>query len=227
MNVDIVNLIETNPITKISGDYQSKLVEKVKKSFTNYEQQLFLSSFYCYLKYDSKNDFVIDLDNVWKWLEFSNKAHAKTVLTKNFLVNKDYKFLLTKSGEQSFDPQVGGTKKDTRGGHNKEIIMLNVDTFKRFCLKAGTIANGYYYFLYNNCDEDLICDFEEKHGKPLLYKNGVGQFDNENNLVKEFACKYDCIKELKMSDKTLAKCINNSISYNGYYYKEIGEKLVI
>ena len=50
MSVDIVNLIESNPITKLTGNYQSKLVEKVKNNFTNYEQQLFLASFYCYLK---------------------------------------------------------------------------------------------------------------------------------------------------------------------------------
>jgi len=129
MSVDIVNLIESNPITKFSGDYQSKLVEKVKKNFTNYEQQLFLSSFYCYLKYDTKKDFVIDLDNVWKWLDFGQKDSAKRVIEKNFLINNDYKI---------FGPQVGGAKKDNRGGHNKEIIMLNIETFKKFCLKAGT-----------------------------------------------------------------------------------------
>ena len=129
MSVDIVSLIETNPITKFSGDYQSKLVEKVKKTFTNYEQQLFLSSFYCYLKYDSKNDFVIDLDNVWKWLGFSQKIKAKQMLEKNFTTNKDYKFLLYHEVKQ--DGQ-------THGGHNKEIFMLNIETFKRFCLKAGT-----------------------------------------------------------------------------------------
>jgi hypothetical protein len=125
MSVDIVNLIESNPITKFSGDYQNKLVEKVKNNFTNYEQQLFLSSFYCYLKYDYKNDFVIDLDNVWQWLGFSQKDAAKRVVEKNFTINKDYKI---------FAPQVGGAKKDNRGGHNKEIIMLNIDTFKKFCL---------------------------------------------------------------------------------------------
>jgi len=94
-------------------------------------------------------------------------------------------------------------------------------------VKNGTITNGHYYILYNHCDEDLICEFEEKNGKPLLYKNGVGQFDTQSNLIKEFSCKYDCIKELKMSDKTLAKCINNQIIYNNFYYKELGEKLFI
>ena len=29
-------------------------------------------------------------------------------------------------------------KKEKRGGHNKETIMLNIETFKKFCLKAGT-----------------------------------------------------------------------------------------
>jgi hypothetical protein len=37
-------------------------------------------------------------------------------------------------------------------------------------VKNETISNGYYYFLYNNCDEILISSFEEKNGKPLLYK---------------------------------------------------------
>lgn len=92
-------------------------------------------------------------------------------------------------------------------------------------VKNGTITNGHYYILYTNCDEDLIDKFEEKNGTPLLYKNGVGQFDNQGNMTNEFACKYDCIKELKMSDKTLAKCLNNNIPYNNFYYKELGPKL--
>ena len=100
MSVDIVNLIESNPITKLSGDYQSKLIQKVKYTFTNYEQQLFLSSFYCYLKYDSKKDFVVDLDNIWQWLGFSQKIRSKELLEKNFTINKDYTFLLSQPGEQ-------------------------------------------------------------------------------------------------------------------------------
>jgi hypothetical protein len=30
-----------------------------------------------------------------------------------------------------------------------------------------------------------------------------------------------------MSDKTLAKALQNNIPYNNYYYKELGAKLVI
>jgi len=100
MSVDIVNLIESNPITKFNGNYKSKLIEKVKNNFTSYEQQLFLSSFYCFLKYDNKIDFVIDLDNIWKWLGFSQKVRAKELLEKFFTINKDYKFLLSLEGKQ-------------------------------------------------------------------------------------------------------------------------------
>ena len=129
MSIDIVNLIESNPITKLNGDYQSKLVEKVQKHFNNYEQQMFLASFYCYLKHDNRNDFVIDLDNVWNWLGFSSKFNAKRLLEKCFTLDLDYKQLLLSNEKQTTD---------TRGGHNKEIFMLNIKTFKLFCIKAGT-----------------------------------------------------------------------------------------
>ena len=39
-------------------------------------------------------DFVIDLDNIWKWLGFSQKARAKELLDKNFKIHIDYKVLL-------------------------------------------------------------------------------------------------------------------------------------
>jgi phage anti-repressor protein len=129
MSVDIVNLIEANPITKFSGSYQSKMIEKVKNTFTNYEQQIFLASFYCYLKYDTKNDFIIDLDDVWSWLGFGQKVNAKRVLEKNFLINVDYKLLLCQSAKQT---------NNSKGGHNKETFMLNIKTFKLFCIKSET-----------------------------------------------------------------------------------------
>lgn len=57
MSVNIINLIESNPITRLNGDYQCKLIENVKNIFSNYEQHLFVASFYCYLNYNSKTDF--------------------------------------------------------------------------------------------------------------------------------------------------------------------------
>ena len=193
MSVDIVNLIESNPITKFSGDYQSKLIEKVKNTFTNYEQQLFLSSFYCYLKYDSKNDYVIDLDNVWKWLDFSQKYNAKCTLEKNFTINKDYKM---------FAPEASGAKKDTRGGHNKEIIMLNVETFKKFCLKAGTKKADeiHEYFIKL---ENIMFEVTKEECDEL--KQQLQQIENIN---KEMATKLIKQKELDREKLLLTEYSN-------------------
>lgn len=126
--LDIVALIEKNPITRLSKNYQSNLVTKIKSKFTGKEQQLFVGSFYCYLNC-SKTDFIIDLDDVWKWIGFARKDHAKVVVTKNFVEKIDYKILLPKLREQdSLD----------HGGNNKEKILMTTATFKKLCLKAQT-----------------------------------------------------------------------------------------
>ena len=151
MSIDIVNLIEKNPLTKLTGNYQSVMVEKVRTNFTTYEQQMFISSFYCYLNYDDKTDFVIDLDNVWKWIGFSQKIRAKELIERNFIENTDYKLLLSHDRKQS----------DTRGGHNKELVMLTINTFKRVCLKAGTKKSDEiheYYIKMEKTLQEVIMD---------------------------------------------------------------------
>lgn len=145
MSVDIVSLIEKNPITKLSGNYQSAMIERVRTNFTTYEQQLFISSFYCYLNYDDKTDFVIDLDNVWKWIGFSQKIRAKELIERNFIENTDYKITLSHVRKQT----------DTRGGQNKEVIMLTINAFKRFCLKAGTKKSDEIHEYYIKMEKTL------------------------------------------------------------------------
>jgi prophage antirepressor-like protein len=94
-------------------------------------------------------------------------------------------------------------------------------------VKNQTISKGNYYILYDKCNEELINNFEKQYGSPILYKDGVGQYNENNELVCEYKCKYDCIKELKISDKTLAKAISNNTLYNGYYYRKLGSKLSV
>lgn len=130
-SLNIVELIENNPITKLSSSYNGKLLTKIKEGFTDFEQQLFVSSFYCYLNCHQKTDYVIDLDNVWKWLGFNQKVNAKRVLEKNFIVDTDYKILLCQPAKQNENEK-------KHGGYNKEIIMLSIKTFKLFCIKTNT-----------------------------------------------------------------------------------------
>lgn len=143
---DIVDLIENNPITSLSDVYQDRLLMKIKAKFTEQEQQIFVASFYGFLKYDPKNDYVIDLDDVWKWVGFAQKVKATALLDKHFIINKDYILLGSQPGKQ---------KTNTRGGHNKETFMLNVITFKKFCLKAGTKKADEIHDYYIKLEETL------------------------------------------------------------------------
>lgn len=100
---------------------------KLKSNFTDFQQQLFVSSFYCYLNYDKPKDFVIDFNNVWSWLGFSNKENAKRALERYFKENIGYKILLVRSEEQDFTNE--NKQKNTEkkhGGHNKETILLTI-----------------------------------------------------------------------------------------------------
>ena len=79
--LNIVELIENHPISKLTNTYNVKLLDKIKANFSDAEQQLFIGSFYCYLNYDTKKDFVVDLDNVWKWMGFSQKYNTERIIS--------------------------------------------------------------------------------------------------------------------------------------------------
>jgi hypothetical protein len=202
-SLNIVELIENNPITKLSTDYNVKLLTKIKSNFTEFEQHLFLTSFYCYLNYHPTNDFVIDLDDVWKWLDFSQKQRAKELLEKNFVIEKDYKCLLAHDSE----------KKPRRGGHNINKYFLNVKTFKSFCLKAGTKKADEiheYYMKLEEIIQDTIQEETNDLKQQLELKNlQLENVDKDKELLKEktileqFPLNTQCIYIGKINNKTL------------------------
>jgi predicted GIY-YIG superfamily endonuclease len=143
--VDIIDLVENSPLTKFSQytHYKSKIIDKLKAWFTTTEQQLFLANFYLYLNYSNTTDFVIPLDNVWKWLGFGRINDAKRVIDKNFKENIDYKIYgnetnvfalqvgkakndeINKDDKTNvFAPPVGGAKNDEINGINNTEVFL-------------------------------------------------------------------------------------------------------
>jgi hypothetical protein len=208
--LDIVKLIENNPITRLSNDYNINLLIKIKEHFTDFEQQLFLSSFYCYLNFDPINDFVIDLDNIWKWLGFSQKVNAKILLEKQFIVDKNFTKSLLLQQKQSTH---------TKGGHNKEIYMLNIDTFKKFCLKAGTKKadeiHDYYIklekIIQNILQEESIelklqLEQEKNKLKTILIQTEVEKEKlKEDTIIEQFPLNTQCIYIGMINNKTLGK----------------------
>jgi len=88
-------------------------------------------------------------------------------------------------------------------------------------VKKCKLSNGNYYILYN----ELSLELRNKYIKPILYKNGVGKFDIDNNLITEFVCKEDCRIKENISNKSLTKALETTNLYNNFYYKFINEKL--
>jgi hypothetical protein len=149
------------------------------------------------------------LDNIWKWLGFSQKDSAKRILEKNFIVNIDYIFLVHKQVEQ----------KKGSGGHNKEIIKLNINTFKRYCLKAGTKKadeiHNYFIKLEHVLQEIIL---EESNEVRLQLEQTKLQLEDqkknieiekqellEKTLLEQFPINTQCIYYGKIDNKTLGK----------------------
>ena len=187
MALDIVNLIENNPVSKLSTTiYQSKLLNKIRDNFTDDEQHLFIASFYCYLHFDD-GDFVIDIENIWEWLGFSAKQKCKNLLTKNFTCDIDYKILLTQESKQN--------NEDNRGGHNKEKILMTIDTFKILCMQAktekGKTVRVYFVKLERLLKEtiseetsELHRQIQESNDKLLKESEKNKLLENENERLK-------------------------------------------
>ena len=201
-NLNIAHLIEKNSITRLSKEYESKFLMKIKENFNDNQQQLFVASFYCFLNYDKKNDFIIDFDNVWKWLGFTRKDSAKKLLEKFFTIHIDYKVekaapLLGGAAFQDNNPpkNIGGA------GLNKETIVLNVNTFKKFCLKAGTKkadeVHDYYIKLeellqetINEESNELRLQLSNNQEEKLRIQDEKNKIEEENKkLLKKYVKK--------------------------------------
>jgi len=232
--IDIVGLIESNPVTMLHANSQSKLVEKIKTKFSSYEQQLFISSFYCYFKYNPKTDFVIDLDNVWKWLDFGQKDSAKRLLEKIFIIDKDYKRLLRFKAEQKnstilpTEAETGEVKKEKRGGHNKETIMLNIETFKKFCLKAGTKKADEIHDYFIKMEEvfhEILMEESEDLQKQLLSLEDTKKKEYETKLEKEKVLEREKIllKEYDTACSIVYIIRVKTLEHVGKYIIKIGE----
>lgn len=220
--VKIVDLIEHHPITALSDTSNIKLLEKVKNTFTEAEQRLFVASFFCYLNYNQTTDFIIDLDNIWGWLGFSKKIDAKRRLEDCFIADKDYKlFAPGYSVANNHDVQ------KQRGGHNIKKIMLTICCFKSLCLKAQTKKAAEIHEYYIKL-EDIMHEVIKEDGVELRQA-----LEEQKQLLDQKTEELKRIPEQENHNTLLRKygTINGALIYivriqtleNGSYIIKIGE----
>jgi phage anti-repressor protein len=186
------------------------MIVLMKEQMNTEEQQQFVDNFKIYLQYGYDNTkFIISFDDIWKWIGFARKDPAKRLLLNKFTKNIDF-ILLHQKVEQNKDTEnlenidfilllfLAEQNKDTenlenRGGHNKETILLNVDTFKNFCLMASTenakkIRN--YYIKMENImfqytqeklfeNQKIILELETNYEKTQNKLNTFIEYDEE------------------------------------------------
>jgi hypothetical protein len=186
--IDMIKLIENHPLNRLPVNDNSILINKIKEKFPQEEQQLFIANFYCYLNYDTKIDFIIDLDNVWKWIGFGRINEAKRLLINNFKENDDYilgNFALP-NGKAKLN---GNNYEETRGGHNKETILMTIHCFKKLCLKTKTKKSDEIHDYYLSLEEminEVVYEQSEQLRNQLSIKNKEILTIKEETLVSAY-----------------------------------------
>lgn len=179
-----------------------QILHLLLQNFTTEHEHQFVKHFQLYLQYGTQKDrYVIDLDEIWSRLGFNNKGNAKKHLQKFFVENTDFVVnnLLVHQNKQ-------------HGGHNKEQVLLNVDTFKAFCMtvntEKGKQTRQYYikmenvFFQYMDAkNKDTIQQLQLEHKRsleqerhenlrqahrdtPCVYIFKVSQTADDNMIVK-------------------------------------------
>ena len=182
---DITEFIEKNPLSRLSATYQDALN---KRGFNKQEQKLFVTNLYSSLNFNPLTEFVINFDNVWKWCQYVRKDPAKRVLVKHFVLDNDYKIFPATPV-------------------HKEKILLNISTFKKFCLKSDSEKtneiHNYYIKLetilqqiLNEQTNDTTLQLEQKNEELAKEIKRLIEESNELRLQLEERTKEDEIKTL-------------------------------
>lgn len=228
--LNIVELIENHPISKLTSTYNVKLLDKIKTSFSDAEQQLFIGSFYCYLNYDTKKDFVVDLDNVWKWMGFSQKYNAERIIEKYFTDSVDYTKLAPPIGGARLEKEsllTRSRKQNEHGGHNIKKIMMTIKCFKSLCLKAQTKKASEIHEYYLKMEE-VLHEVIEEEGTELKQKMEeqkrlLDQKTEELRITPELEKHRILLKEYGQIAGSLVYIVRIKSCDQGKYIIKIGE----
>jgi phage anti-repressor protein len=207
------SVVDFNEIMKSSTvKYKTKLIQRLEAEFTEQDQRWYIANLYMYINY-TKEDFPVDLENVYKLIGIVNKGNAKRLLINNFTENDDYKiFILPKE------------KQDKHGGSNAEQIMLTVDTFKTLCMIAKTENSKrikkYYIQLENIYNKIIVEEYEEQQ---KLHQNELQTVQDELEVTKKTLAQESKHKNLLLRRRWQEFDQDNTV----YIYSDGGDNLKI
>jgi phage anti-repressor protein len=95
----------------------------------------------------SGEEFPVDFDDAWRWIEYTRKSDAKEVLEASFDKGSDF---------------CGEFRKNGLRGRPIEKIYLSIDCFKSFCMMAGTAKGKQVRRYFLDCETRLKRLLEEE-----------------------------------------------------------------
>ena len=185
--------IENQIIISDNNKYtDDPIVGRIREKFGDdiIQQEIFIESFNIFTKYKNDDGFVIDLDEVYQWMGFTRKDHAKRKLETSLDENVDYISLL-RSGER------------LDGGQNKETIMIKLKSFKDFCMVAQTQKAKQIRSYFITIEEVVLEHLQETQAiqlkeKDKLIEQKEQEFQDEQaRLLKENEEKDKLIEQKK------------------------------
>ncbi|TAD95616.1 MAG: hypothetical protein EAZ96_26670 [Oscillatoriales cyanobacterium] len=90
----------------------------------------------------NSNPFPVNFDDAWQWVGFTRKDNAKRLLRRKFKKGVDY-ILLFEEGNKLVSKS------------NPELIYLNIDCFKMFCMLAETELGDNVRLYFLECEKKL------------------------------------------------------------------------
>ncbi len=121
-----------------------ELEKNLLNNFSYDEVFIFLNNFTEYIGFDKNDNFIIDVDNIYKWIGYTQKVNAKRAILRVLSPNTQY--IIEESDS------------------NREIIKLTPNAFKELCMfadttKAKCIRKFYMAiedYLYKNIENKLL-----------------------------------------------------------------------
>lgn len=193
----------TKEIVLIVDETNDPIINKIKEKFANENQQkIFKLTFNLFNKYKdtNKDEFIIDLNEVFELIGFTRDDNAIKLLEKDFVKNVDY--------------IIGSTNK----------IMMKLKTFKKFCLKSQTKVFEQIYEYYLTMDEISQEHLEEQFQEQLKIKDRESKQKDNKLKEKELELKRKeqeyqnqlKIKELELQE--IKEKTYEEIEKSGYVY---------
>ena len=181
-----------------------KLISIIKEELNETDNILFEMSYKLYqVSYNNTDKFVINFNDIYKWVGFTQKCHAKTLLINKFKENEDYKLIISRSRDNS--------RQAITRGRNSEQILLTIQCFKKFCMKAETKESDKIYDYYIKLEE-IIFKYIQEH-----YNNKLHEKDNKlQEKEKEIQEKN---RQLEIKDNRIRDQNNIITTYHNMKYE--------